>query len=138
MRRLTSWTTVALLALSALGAGCGDDGPGCPTECEPLGEIRCFGTQIQSCEVAGECNLWALVQDCVVTDRICMDQGDGPFCGTLCTNPCQTGQERCYLDVAQACTENADGCLFWDDVADCAANGQVCDDSTGDASCVTP
>ena len=138
MARLSTWTMIALFPLAAFATGCGDDDSGCPTECAPLGDIRCFGTQIQSCSARGECDVWTLVEDCAATNHICMNQGDGPFCGTLCTNPCQLGQERCLLDVAQACTENLDGCLFWDDLADCTDTGLICDDSTGDASCVTP
>jgi hypothetical protein len=36
------------------------------------------------------------------------------------------------------CLLDDDGCLYWTDVADCTAPGYYCDDSTGEAYCISP
>ena len=64
------------------------------------------------------------------------DQGilDCPILPNTCAQLLQT---RCTQDmsVVETCTEDQDGCLFWTEESDCAAQAQICDDSRQPAQC---
>ncbi|MFH2008487.1 MAG: hypothetical protein ABI333_18010 [bacterium] len=140
MRRATKLFIVVALS-AAFAVGCGDDDPNAcqdPCDSEGVGAVRCFGSLVQACEVVGDCLLWMEQLDCSDTGLLCMDTGNGPECGTLCTDQCLTGQEKCVSTLAQTCEADGNGCLRWVDREDCADATMICDDSTGDASCVSP
>jgi len=146
--RLTPTTRLGFVSLGllvALGAfataRCGDDdGDPCADACTVLGAKRCGGAVIQTCQAStdGCTGAWVDVQDCSQSGQICTDLGDGPACGTLCTDQCSSGASQCVGTVVQSCEANSDGCLRWVDATDCDDATLLCDLVSGDATCVAP
>lgn len=55
-----------------------------------------------------------------------------------CTDQCPTAADtRCENGWVRRCGEDADGCLGWLPIADCASANERCDDSQQPAACVT-
>lgn len=130
-------TLVSLLGLAV--ARCGDDdGDRCDDPCSVPGEWRCGGPIIQQCAATADgCGDWVNVQDCGATSQVCLDQGSGPVCGTLCTDQCSLGGSQCLGSAVQQCEANAQGCLRWVEAAQCASATEVCEVVSGDATCVS-
>jgi len=53
-----------------------------------------------------------------------------------CVDLCSETAPRCSGALLQLCQPAANACLDWSTIEDCAASGQVCDDSAAPASCV--
>ncbi|NMC69539.1 MAG: hypothetical protein GYA57_05650 [Myxococcales bacterium] len=113
---------------------------GCTPTCSDEGATQCSGTVIQTCTDVGGCLLWQDGTDCADTSRICDDTAEPAVCTETCTPTCTTaGDTQCNTagDAIETCTD-VDGCLLWQETADCAAMSQVCDDTGGTPVCVEP
>jgi hypothetical protein len=128
------------LGLSLATSACGDNGGvPCTDPCDQLGAIRCYGPVIQRCLTAPDgCRVWEDELDCADQGLLCMSPATGPECGMVCTDPCSTNMSRCSSDVWQTCEADAWGCMDWEDFQDCTVTSLVCDDTSGDASCLAP
>ena len=133
--------TLALCACLAALWGC-DDTPTDPCvaidrACDTEGDLRCDPGQvaIEECVVnADECTAWVETETC---DGACDDHGHEPLCVEPCEDACEAdGASRCEVDVVQTCAEQEGGCLDWEELEDCEASGEVCDESGADAVCV--
>ncbi len=138
----STYLTVGALALCLSLVGCGDDGGGdaCEglTTCTVVG-TTCDGDTIVTCaENADGCLVETVDTDCSATSQTCDDSGAAPMCAG-CTDDTECvgasdGDSMCSGDSAVTCTANADGCLEAT-VADCTAQGRICDDTSGTAAC---
>ncbi len=108
----------------------------CTNECETEYTTRCDNTIILTCtRNADGCLYWESGTDCSETDRFCDDSSGSAEC--VCVNECSHEfATRCYGNVVQTCTEQANGCLYWEDSMNCSDYSQFCDDSSGIAQCV--
>jgi len=129
-----------VLGVALLGASCGDaDGDRCVDPCEEVDALRCYGSVIQRCWTAADgCLIWGDQTDCADQGLLCLAPITGPECGMLCTDPCQAGMSRCSINVWQTCEADQWGCMSWEDFQVCDATSLVCDDTSGDATCVAP
>lgn len=111
----------------------------CVHECAQVGQTRCDGEVIQTCETGAEgCREWVDTTDCADQDKFCDDTSEPAVCSDSCVNHCDgEGQTRCAGDMIQTCEEGENGCLDWVDTTDCSQNGQTCDDSGYEAVCLT-
>jgi hypothetical protein len=112
----------------------------CFDDCDAEGNTQCSGEVVQSCELGGDgCLDWVDGTDCGSINRVC-EAGGGTSDATCvrdCTDQCGAeGDTRCAGTVIQTCALNALDCLDWADGTDCADSGLICDDATGDASCM--
>ncbi len=138
----------------APGTDCGDTGQFCDDtgtdatcvdecmdECLPVDATQCSGTVIETCAVGSDgCTDWVAGTDCSDTGEACEDGSGTAACYTPCTSDCDTELDsQCTTaDWVQMCLFDEDGCLYWTDVVDCTAPGYYCDDSTGEALCISP
>ncbi len=126
------------------GAACVDD---CIDPCDTLDARRCSpdDSAIQGCHDSGQgCVQWVLDEDCAgnTPPATCVDMGGAIMCQDICANECQPEEEgsgRCEDNVAEVCSENADGCFAWELLQICDDGSLVCDlAGDGTASCVDP
>jgi hypothetical protein len=126
------------------GAACVDD---CIDPCATLDEKRCSpdDSAVQICQDSGQgCWQWVLEEDCAgrTPPATCVELGGSPLCQHNCANECQpeeAGDGRCVDNVAETCTENADGCFVWAFEQACDDDSLVCDlDGDGASVCVDP
>ncbi len=141
MRRM-SWHSAALLAaglmvLTSGAAGCGDD-DGCTDECDVVSSAQCSDTFIQICTRGSDgCLGWVDSVDCANNMQICDDSTGNVICASDCTDQCPTdGDTQCNGTQVETCNALPNGCLDWEQTRDCADVGQLCEDYTGDASCM--
>ena len=129
-------TTVLVLAL--VGGGCGDDDGGCADECSMANTAQCGGTFIQICSPGADgCLGWVDSVDCADSLQICDDSTGNVFCASDCTDQCPIdGDTQCTGTLIETCLELPNGCLDWQETSDCADLGLLCEDFTGDASCM--
>jgi hypothetical protein len=137
MRRLTLTLTVLVAPFALLACG-DDDGDDQTDRCTTEGDLRCNGTMIQSCEMTEDGYLdWMDSSDCADNGLSCLDTGATVECAAGCVDECDAEDEtQCSGTEIETCTLAADGCLHWMAGVDCADSGEVCDDATGDATCV--
>lgn len=124
-----------------IAAGDGDadaDGGVCESTCSVRDDTRCNGGAIELCtqsvpHTARPCLVWVEIQDCAANES-CDDGREGP---ALCVcDPCPVpGDTQCSGDVLETCTQGVDGCVGWEEIQDCAAQGLWCADATGSATC---
>ncbi len=128
----------ALLGATAVGVGCGDDGPGCTDDCEVVSEARCNGTFVQLCVRGSDgCLGWTDSVDCGEDMQVCDDSTGNVICVSDCQDLCaEAGDTQCNGSWIQTCEALPNGCLDWSQTLDCAEGGQLCEDYTGDASCM--
>ena len=112
----------------------------CFDDCDAEGDTQCSGEVVQTCELGGDgCLDWVDGTDCASINRVC-DAGGGTSDATCvrdCTDQCGAeGDTQCAGTVIQTCELNALDCLDWVDGTDCDDSGLICDDATGDASCM--
>lgn len=63
--------------------------------------------------------------------------GSGGAGGSGCNNACPAvGATQCSGTVIESCAPDAEGCLDWVKLLDCATNQQLCDDGVTPAVCV--
>ena len=123
----------AILLLGICGMGCGDDGgPNCDdvaNPCTTADASQCTGNLIQTCSAdADGCLAWVDGTNCATIGLICDDSAGSAEC--VCADVCTTADEtQCVGNVIQTCAVGADGCLDWANGSDCAATGQICDDT---------
>ncbi|HOX47201.1 MAG TPA: hypothetical protein PK668_26640 [Myxococcota bacterium] len=118
---------------TAGGQTCDDtlDPPACAGTCTPncptAGDQRCNANRVERCDDRTGCLLWFVIDDCVAQGQTCDASGGIPTCTSGCTNDCMGGQVRCNGSVRQDCAPNvdADPCLDWRDVEDCASADPV-------------
>ncbi len=73
--------------------------------------------------------------------QMCDQAQDPPACVQACQDGCPAeGDSGCHKEtVVRRCIRGADGCLDWVEDHDCAATAEpLCDDSSGQAVCVSP
>jgi hypothetical protein len=128
----------------AIGQVCEDAGGGaaceslCSDPCTPISAARCAGSVVQVCTVGGDgCTFWSDDTDCADTGRACQESGGTAQCVLTCQDDCTSlGDTRCLGAVVQTCALEADGCARWANGEDCAASGQACESTGGEAGCV--
>jgi len=134
------WTVVAVpvLVLALVGGGCGDDDGGCTDECAVVNSAQCGGTAIQICSRGADgCLGWVNSVDCANSMQVCDDSTGNVICVSDCTDQCATdGDTQCAGSQIETCLELPNGCLDWQQTSDCADLGLICEDATGDASCM--
>ncbi len=115
-------------------------GSDCCVDACTVDMTQCDGDAIQTCVATSTCNEWSDTTDCSADSQTCgYDDNGDPVCTSDCTSDCDTVDATQCSDtgeVIQTCTANADGCNYWVDGTDCAADSQLCDDSGDDAVCV--
>jgi hypothetical protein len=121
--------------------GCDDDGnePDCDDvehPCEEAGARQCAddgSNAIWECrEREDSCLAWAEVEACSEAQD-CTAVEDVPTC--VCDDECETeGAIYCVGDVVVECVSDG-GCLVQEDQADCAAEGQTCEEGVDGARC---
>ncbi len=106
----------------------------CVDTCPSEGSTKCVSDVISTCtKNAKGCLEWVETQHCGDTNELCYPTSPAPAC---CTQNCMVaGGKRCLGQVIQTCEPQADGCYDWVDHVDCAASGQVCNESATDATC---
>jgi hypothetical protein len=135
-------TTCESLGFSAGTPACDADcevvAAGCCNDfCETDGLATCDGTRLELCSLQPNGCLAEAVTDCAATGDVCDDRVDPPVCA--CVDRCSSaGSARCAGSVAQTCAEQPDGCLDWQVVEDCGANGEACAVAPDGATCVAP
>ncbi len=61
---------------------------------------------------------------------------DTGSCQSSCQSNCTlAGVTRCSGNILQTCTQQTAQCLTWVQTTDCTQSGQICDDSSGTATC---
>lgn len=127
----------ALMLSACLAALAGCDDTPCESlgePCETVGELRC-GEGIEECvDHGGGCAEWQTIDRC--EGRRCDDSGGEPECA--CEDRCVVGETSCRDDEVWRCVEGDDGCAALELDVDCAASGNRCDGSSGEAVCVNP
>jgi len=139
MTKRTITSGVGLVAAVLIASGCGGGGgSSCTDECETLDETRCYGSIIETCmEDEDGCMVWAAETYCDDSGQFCDDSSGTPECVFECSDECDTlGEGRCSGSLIQTCGEGADGCLDWEDGADCGDTDQLCDDGGDAPACV--
>ncbi len=113
---------------------------GCVSDCGGAGESHCIGDVIEICtDVGGGCLQWQDGDDCTETSEVCDDSSGSAVCVAGCTPDCDTADAtQCNADAIETCTDVGDGCLQWQETTDCTETSQVCDDTSGTPTCVTP
>jgi hypothetical protein len=107
----------------------------CNDFCAAFGATTCDGDLLAVCTLQPTGCLAEVITDCGATDDVCDDRLDPPAC--VCIDRCSAaGIGRCAGAIAQTCVEQPDGCLDWEQVADCAAAGQACAVAPDGATCV--
>ncbi len=99
----------------------------CNNACSQAGGTECAGNVIRTCTAneAG-CLAWVAGEDCAATGLVC-DEGAGQaVCARTCTDACDASQRRCDANMLQGCAREANGCLGWVDLQDCAAEDAAC------------
>jgi hypothetical protein len=129
---------VTMLVLAFASAGCGDDDGGCTDECDVVNTAQCSGTIIQICSQGADgCLGWVDSVDCADSLQVCDDSTANVICASDCTDQCAAdGDTQCSGTVIETCQELPNGCLDWAETSDCADLGLLCEDYTGDASCM--
>jgi hypothetical protein len=123
----------------AADGGCVSD-PGCPSpgpRCDPNGS-----NQIGSCvDVGGGCLKFqnpvtcpSTLQTCPVGATACACPAAGVTVGTGCSTP---GSTICSENIRLVCA-HVGACNIWQQSADCAATGLLCETRNGSGVCVCP
>ncbi len=96
----------------------------CQDGCSPEHATRCSGTAVHVCETGSRgCLGWFFREDCASVGQVCDDSSGEAVC--VCRHECAAeGESRCGGAVVQKCTRLQNGCLAWQEEADCA--GREC------------
>lgn len=113
---------------TAMGAQCVLD---CVDGCTTQGEQRChvLDTAVQTCDLqASGCLDWEDTDDCTVVSptAFCTYSGGTPQCQPCLADCFVLGAWSCDGDLLRQCAEPVAGCLEWQDVTDCALQGDFC------------
>lgn len=105
---------------------CGLDPSTCCNDfCNEEGTAVCNGDSLEACVMGANGCLTLDVTDCAANDDICDDSEAEPAC--VCVDRCpMEGMSHCDGAVAETCVLEADGCLAWTPVTDCAMSGETC------------
>ncbi len=99
------------------------------------------GAVIETCTLLpSNCRAWVSGTDCAASGDFCEDSSGSASC-VACLDACPVGGDtHCSGEVIETCGAGGLGCLEWAVSSDCPAInlGDVCDDSSGTAACVTP
>lgn len=106
-------------------------------QCATVGATRCSedysGIDVCAVDAIG-CLVWE--ESTLCGERAaCESTGDGGVC--VCDDECDDGERRCASRSIEECRADSDGCLYWDEIEDCADSGQGCSDESGAPECVS-
>ena len=112
----------------------------CANPCPSTNASQCSGTVVQSCVEGGDgCLGWVSGTDCADATQICDDSGAIATCVDGCNDDCTAVDDtQCNGSTIETCELGNDGCLDWIGGVNCATSSQICDDTSGDASCMAP
>ncbi|MBU1239394.1 hypothetical protein KKF84_10215 [Myxococcota bacterium] len=109
----------------------------CTNICSPTGSSRCNGDAVEECVMqTSGCRDWEVTDNCGLYGQVCDDTSGTPYCAVECFHECPTlYEQQCSGDLIVECTEDYDGCRYWEEYDDCDAWGMVCDESSGSPVC---
>ncbi len=110
----------------------------CVDECPEEEQSRCRGDAIEVCLLSDVgCLFWSVEEDCGLDELSCQEDEEGASCSNPCAETCPLGEQRCRASSVEQC-ELGDlvDCNVWEQVSDCSADGQYCEEDDGDAWCV--
>jgi hypothetical protein len=127
-----AWTDGADCAASGqvclLDGGVASCAP-CEDGCPAGGAQGCQGQVLVTCSTqAGGCLGWSATMDCAASGLVCLPANGAVRCVGPCQDACpENGWEECQGTVIAICEVQADGCLDWGVLLDCAETGSVCE-----------
>lgn len=111
----------------------------CTDSCLSADSSRCNDTVIQVCSIgASGCLEWTDETDCGDGGEICEMSGGAAACVRGCEDECEVeGDTHCDSEMVEVCALDIDGCRYWVEQTDCAAETPplYCDDSAEPAVC---
>ncbi len=94
----------------------------CANQCNILGETRCSGNDLQTCQTNGSCLYWATTEKCAATGGSCDTKTKK--CVQGCPNQCaKEGLQTCIGGVVNTCKKDPKGCLIFEAGEDCKTKG---------------